>query len=114
MDVYAVFLVTGDTDDAAVYDLVAIAKSPQAADVWVRNNFDDADSAPDLVHASMNLVNQFTYHGPRNKTRPQCGYGLFGGYVVEAMPLFDVAGLKGPHFTLEKNNNVRTLHAQQQ
>jgi hypothetical protein len=113
MDVYAIFLATGDTDDAAVHDLVGIARTPEAAAAFIREQFDDADSKRDLVHDGMTPDNDFTFYGPRDKTRQQCGYGLFGGYVVEAVPLFDVVSLKGPHFTVEKSN-VRTLHAQRQ
>ena len=113
MDVFAVFLVTGDADGSAVHDLQGIAKTPQAASAFVRDQFDDADAERDLVHDSMNRTNNFTFHGPRDKTRPYCGFGAFGGYIVEAMPLIDAVPPQGPHFAVEKVN-VRTVHAKRQ
>jgi hypothetical protein len=111
MDVFMVFCVTGDGDECPVYDLVGVARTTHAASFLIREQHNDDLDDTDLVHESMSADNNFTFFGDRVKTKQSCRWGVFGGYIVEAVPLIEAAPLQGPHF---EKANVRTLHAERQ
>jgi hypothetical protein len=113
MEVFTVFCVTGDGDDCPVYDLVGVARTAEAASVLIRDQLATDLDDTDLVHEGMSPDNNFTFFGDRAKTRQSCQWGVFGGYIVETMPLIEAMPLQGPHFAAEKVN-VRTLHAERQ
>jgi hypothetical protein len=94
-------------------DLVGVARTAQGASVLIHAQLATDLDDTDLVHESMSQDNDFTFFGDRAKTRQSCRWGVFGGYIVEAMPLVEAVPLQGPHFAAEKVN-VRTLHAERQ
>jgi hypothetical protein len=52
----------------------------------------------------MTAANNFTFFGNRSKTRQDCEYGVFGGYIAEKVQVHGSIG----------KPDVRTIHAQRQ
>jgi hypothetical protein len=89
--VYVVFSVCGDGDSYSSFDLEGVSFSLDGArGIVVRSEAETEWPVPrdmELVHKSMRKNNHYTFVGSRKdkSINDICGYGCFGGYIIEEM-----------------------------
>lgn len=90
--VFALFRSFGEGDCHTCFDLISVCDSTQSAHkiigtlIWT-----ELEAINDIVHKNMRFTNNYTYIGNRTDCKKDCGFGIFGGFVIEKMQIGSVS-----------------------